>query len=42
VTENRNVNIFNAVSDEMMNSFLVRDGTVSGAVFWEEDKKLFW
>ncbi|GFI68577.1 hypothetical protein IMSAG249_00394 [Lachnospiraceae bacterium] len=24
-----------------MNSFLVRDGTVTGAVFLEEDKKLF-
>ncbi len=41
VTENRNVNIFNAVSGELMNSFLVRDGTVTGAVFLEEDKKLF-
>lgn len=41
VTENRNVNIFNAVSGELMNSFLIRDGVVTGAVFLEEDKKLF-
>lgn len=41
VTENRNVNIFNAVSGELMNSFLVKDGTVTGAVFLEEDKRLY-
>ena len=42
VTENRNVNIFNAVSGELMNSFLIREGIVAGTVFWKRIRSCFW